>query len=568
MLNEFAYCPRLCWLEWVEGEWAESPDTLDGAYVHRRVDRPEGGIGPPRDQDAPEPDAETAELIARARAVEMSAPGFGLIAKMDLIEEQGGVAIPIDTKRSKAPELAEGAWEPERVQLCAQALILRENGYTCDRGFIYYAASRKRVLIPMDPALASRTLALLEAMRAMAAPGGAIPPPLEDSPKCPRCSLAGICLPDEVNAIHADALPAAEDAVRRLVPARDDAQPLYLQTQRAGIGKSGEELIVREQGRVVQTVRLMETSQVCLFGNPQITTQALHACFARNIPVHFFTYGGWFRGRTAGLTAKNVALRRAQYNAAQCPETTLELARAFVRVKILNSRTLLRRNHPEAPPRDLDELKRLAEKAAACDAPESLLGIEGTAARIYFGHFGAMLKPPKPPETAETQEPVPGQDWSDFHFAGRNRRPPKDPVNAMLSFAYALLAKDWTIALDAVGLDPMLGFYHQCRHGRPALALDMMEPFRPLIADSAVLSAVNNGVLAPGDFIRRAGGVAMNDSARKKFILAYERRMDTLITHPVFDYRISYRRVLEVQARLLGRFLTGEIETFPDFLTR
>jgi len=138
----------------------------------------------------------------------------------------------------------------------------------------------------------------------------------------------------------------------------------------------------------------------------------------------------------------------------------------------------------------------------------------------------------------------------------------------MLSFAYALFTKDWSITLAAVGFDPYLGFYHQPRYGRPALALDMMEPFRPLIPDSVVLWAVNNGVVALNDFLRRGGGVALKDDARRRFILAYEKRMDDLVTHPVFNYRISYRRVLEVQARLLARALTGEIPRLPDFLTR
>jgi len=181
------------------------------------------------------------------------------------------------------------------------------------------------------------------------------------------------------------------------------------------------------------------------------------------------------------------------------------------------------------------------------------------AAKTYFAHFGRMLKA-APAENAEA--------GLNFAFEHRNRRPPRDPVNAMLSLAYALFTKDWTITLASVGFDPYLGFYHQPRYGRPALALDMMEPFRPLIPDSVVLWAVNNGVVTPGDFLRRGGGVALKDDPRRKFILAYEKRMDDLVTHPVFNYRISYRRVLEVQARLLARTLTGEIPRLPAFLTR
>ena len=197
-----------------------------------------------------------------------------------------------------------------------------------------------------------------------------------------------------------------------------------------------------------------------------------------------------------------------------------------------------------------------AERSKALD---ELLGIEGNAARIYFGAFDGMIK---------ADDEGGGQDRFTFEFEGRNRRPPKDPVNALLSLAYSLLARDFTIACYAVGFDPLMGFYHQPRFGRPALALDLMEPFRPLIADSAVLSAINTRMVGLGDFIHAGAGVALNASGRKAFFRAYELRMDTLATHPLFGYRVSYRRMLEIQARLLARVMEGEIRDYPVFVTR
>ena len=155
-----------------------------------------------------------------------------------------------------------------------------------------------------------------------------------------------------------------------------------------------------------------------------------------------------------------------------------------------------------------------------------------------------------------------------FEMDGRNRRPPRDPVNAMLSLGYSLLAKDLTVACYAVGFDPYVGFYHQPRFGRPALALDLMEPFRPLIVDSAVLTAVNTGMVTERDFVKAGPSVALTASGRKAFFRAYEMRMDTLVTHPLFEYRVSYRRMLEIQARLLARVLEGEIGEYPVFTTR
>ena len=161
-----------------------------------------------------------------------------------------------------------------------------------------------------------------------------------------------------------------------------------------------------------------------------------------------------------------------------------------------------------------------------------------------------------------------GQGEFVLDFNNRNRRPPVDPVNAMLSYAYAMLAKDLTIACWSVGLDPFMGFYHQAKFGKPALALDLMEEFRPLIADSVVVTAINTGVVGPCDFVRRGGAVALLPEGRKRFLQAYERRMESEVTHPIFGYKISYRRVLDVQVRLVSRLLLGEIPEYAAFTTR
>jgi CRISPR-associated protein Cas1 len=273
----------------------------------------------------------------------------------------------------------------------------------------------------------------------------------------------------------------------------------------------------------------------------------------RAIPLVYFSYGGWFLGRTFAHDTNNIELRMAQHARLQDTNTCLRLARGVIASKILNSRTMLRRNSETPDATVLFELKQLARKALEASSLESLLGIEGSAARTYFGAFGAMIK------SSLTEK---------FDLDGRNRRPPRDPVNALLSLAYSLLSKDVALALAATGLDPLLGFYHQPRFGRPALALDLMEEFRPIIADSVVINAINTAVVGERDFLRAPGACALTVDGRKRFILAYERRMDHLVTHPVFGYRISYRRVLEVQARLLGRHLLGELDELPAFRTR
>ncbi|WP_447972935.1 CRISPR-associated endonuclease Cas4g/Cas1g [Nitrospira sp. Kam-Ns4a] len=547
MLNEFAYCPRLAYLEWVQGEFADSADTVEGRFHHRRVDR-----SPQRRGAQDEGEVAGEEEAVHQRSVWLSSDRLGITAKIDLVEGVGTSVAPVDYKRGKRPHVDKGAWEPERVQLCAQGLILRDNGFECDGGFLYFVGSRERVAIAFDPALIERTLALIAEMRRMARENR-MPPPLVDSPKCPRCSLVGICLPDEVGWLsqaHGD----GDAPPRRLVPARDDALPLYVQQPGAWVSKSGECLKIMDHETCLGEARLVEVSQVVLFGSVQVSTQAVQELCRRGVPISYLSTGGWFYGMTVGLAHKNVELRRRQYAAAADPGRCLVLARRFVQVKIANCRTVLRRNHAAAPETVLRDLKHDMQRAGAAASLEELLGIEGTAARRYFAEFAGMLKG------------GPG-GWR-FEFEGRNRRPPRDPVNALLSLAYAMLAREWIVTLQAVGLDPYLGFYHQPRYGRPALALDLMEEFRPLIADSVVLTAINNGEVRDTDWIARLGAVALTPEGRRRFIETYERRMGQEITHPVFGYQISYRRVLEVQARLLGRYLLGEIPEYPAFVTR
>ena len=216
-----------------------------------------------------------------------------------------------------------------------------------------------------------------------------------------------------------------------------------------------------------------------------------------------------------------------------------------------NSRTLLRRNERSPNDEVFAQLKPLAERALVASSLESLLGVEGTAARLYFSRFSTMLR----------------RDFG-FDFEGRNRRPPRDPVNCLLSFLYALLVKNLTAVVFTIGFDPYLGMFHKPRFGRPALALDLAEEFRPLIADSVAVNVINNGEVKPADFLVRAGGVGLTPDGRRSVVAAYERRLDTEVTHPVFGYRVAYRRVLEVQARLLAAYLMREIPDYVPFTTR
>lgn len=543
MVNEYVYCPRLAFLEWVDGEWADSGDTEEGRRVHVRVDTGGGKL--------PAPDAVDVKPDFVARSVTLASERLGIIAKMDLVEGEDGTVTPIDTKKGKRPHVAEGAYEPERVQVCAQALILEDAGYKVSEGAIWYAGSRERVCIALDDELRARTRAAISELR-LAAAAGRLPPPLVDSPKCTKCSLAGICLPDEVAFFRRGLAP------RALNPSADTALPLYVQEPGARVTKSGEVLVIETQESKTQ-VPIGEVSELVLHGPVSLTTPALGALLREEIPVTYASTGGWVLGHTVSTGHRNVAIRIAQYRAAFDERRSLAFARTLVAAKIRNSRVLLRRNFKagDEAERDatLQSLTRIADRALHAPTEAELLGLEGEAAARYFRLFSTMFG------TA-------ARDFPEFAFDRRTRRPPADPINAMLSLGYALLTRTWLTVLSAVGFDPYLGFYHRPRFGRPALALDMMESFRSILADSAVIQAINNGEVKPDGFVTSGAAVNLKPHARRAFLAGYERRLDQEVTHPVFGYRVSMRRLLEVQARLLGRYLCGEIDDYPHYLVR
>lgn len=563
-LHQYAYCPRRAHLMYVEGRWADNAFTVEGRAVHRRVDALDHVLPDPT-QPAQEDEEVLDATIATAggdeppvvsRSVSLASASLGLSAKLDLVSTAETEAVPVERKRGRVPATPERSWEPERIQLMAQGLLLREHGYQCDHGILYFAGSRTRVQVPFTPELETRTTELLAAARA--ATGQTLaPPPLENSPKCHGCSLAGICLPDEtltLLALEAEAAAPPAHPVRRLYPARDDALPFYVQTQGAHIGKTGNVLIVKKEGEEIARARLKDVSQLVLCGNVYLSAQLIHLLCETGIPIVHLSSGNWFYGITQGITLRNGYARAAQYHCAADPDRQLVFAQACVAAKAANQRTMLRRNASPRPDATLDDMARLLNHVGRAPDKDALRGIEGSLAALYFAAFAAMFKTP---------------DFSgSWRFETRNRRPPRDPVNAMLSFGYALLAKECTTALLAEGLDPYWGLFHEPRHGRPSLALDLMEEFRPLVVDSAVLTAVNTGMVAPRQFAVSAAGCVMRNTARKSFIQAYEARLDQLVTHPIFDYRCSWRAIIRMQARLFARWCRGEIRDYTGLTTR
>ncbi len=344
------------------------------------------------------------------------------------------------------------------------------------------------------------------------------------------------------------------------------------------VKKDGDTLVVQipaneEAGTDKRNVRvpLMKVDQVVVYGEVTLTSSALLAILEQEADVCFLTFFGQFKGRLGNGMSRNVGLRIAQHRKSVVnePSVALMVAKQFVRGKLANMRTMLQRANRQAEEaevtvaiRQLGETISKVDKLVADHYPPPdpsrpqlntawgrLLGFEGSGSASYFGVLGLLLK----------------HGWV---FTKRVRRPPTDPINAMLSYGYTLLANQVASAVQVVGLDPFVGFLHGSKYSKPSLALDVMEEFRPIIVDSLVLTLVNKRIIQPDDFVETLGAFRLTDGARKRFLLHYEARLNETIKHPTFDYEVTYRRAIELQVRLLGKWLQDEIEHYPPFLVR
>jgi CRISPR-associated endonuclease Cas1/CRISPR-associated protein Cas4 len=562
-LHNFIYCPRLFYYQWVENLFEENADTVAGSHLHRNVDAP-SRLENPADLGLPEG--------AKLRSLRLHSESLGLIGVVDIMEGGAAGVEVCDYKKGSARRDAQGNRVPKEadaMQVVAQALLIEEQGAPVTAGWIYYAEDRRRVPVPLDDSARERCREAIAGAKALAA-SGQCPPPLVHEARCLYCSAYPVCLPNEsawwsghrqvpgaqpgqaevaVAGEDAKPLPLPEQAPR---PERDDGEVLVVQLAGAKVGRRGGEITVTVEGSVVKKCPVQQVRSIYLYGAVQLSAQAAQTCLEEGIDVAYFSPAGRFLGLLRGLPASGVDARLGQYRLFHEPGIRLRLAREIIRAKIHNQRVLLMRNGE--PGKALtDQLAELRDSTAGAGDLSALLGIEGTAAALYFQAFGTMLK---------------GAEAWRFDFNGRNRRPPRDPVNALLSQGYSILAKEISGVCHAVGLDPFMGFLHQPRYGRPALALDLMEEFRPLLADSVAISTINRGELVPADFVRSASGTFLTESGRRAFWEAWFRRMDAEVTHPQFGYKMSYRRMLEVQARQLWRFVRGEAAGYVPFTTR
>lgn len=525
---EVLYCPRNFYYRMVEGADDSNAHLLEGRLQEERRNERERLMR---------------ENSLQIRSVTVSSERLHLLGVIDALEEQGDL-YPVEYKKGVRRDNLN-----DDVQLCAQAMALEEHlERDLPRGFIYYAGShaRREVLFTAD----LRALVENTVHRAMGIlESDEIPLPLADN-RCHGCALEPRCLPEEIKYLRGEG-----QRPTRPVPGLNPGRVLYVDQPGAYVRRKGHRLLVTMEKETLMDMPLCNVDQVVLVGGVSVSTPVIKLLLENGTPVAFLSTGGSFRGVLEPALNRNSTLRLAQYGAYFDDRFRLVLAREFVRGKLTNMRiTLMRHNRELHDPEISLAVRRMAGYIpAAGEATElaSLLGLEGTGSREYFRVFGRLIRRELP-----------------FAFAGRNRRPPRDPVNAMLGYCYSLLTKDMRSATALVGFDPYLGFFYEAKYGRPALALDLMEEFRPIVADSVVLAAINRGTVTESDFEQRLGGCYLNETGRAKLYRAYEERRQQQITHPVFGYRLPYRRVFESQARFLAKVLQKELDLYIPFVVK
>jgi len=535
-INTYVFCPRRFYYESVEGHQIINAHVEEGKIKHEHVHTE---VKNRRKGD---------KIISHRQY--LASDTLGVSGYTDLVEEKNGVPYPVEFKKAGM-----GNWLNDQVQLCLQGMLLEEKtGVSIPHGYIFYIGSKRRRKVPFDAELRETTRRYLNEARALLA-SRKIPKPVHDN-RCNGCSMRPVCLPDEVAYLH-----ELDERPKRIKPALGIENVLYVDEPGCAIKKTGERILVAKENEIIRDIPLIHLGQVVISGNVNLTTPAMQTLLHEGIPVVFLSAYGRYHGALTPQVSRNSLLRRAQHRVADNAEKCLALSKAFVHGKIWNMRTMLQRRKWRAEKGAEDALAALLASIKAMHRMQKriprateltqLLGIEGNASAEYFGSFAFMLK-----------------SEMGFGFERRSRRPPADATNALLSFAYSLLTADVMAAIQIVGMDPYIGFFHQMKYGKPCLALDLMEEFRPIIADSVVITLINTRQITPADFEQSHGGWYLKSSARKKFYAAYETRKNETLTHPVFKYKLSFRRALELQARLLAKYLTDEIDAYTPLTVR
>jgi CRISPR-associated protein Cas1 len=523
-LHALAYCPRLFYLEEVEELYTQDAAVFAGRRLHT-------------------------QLVLESEEL-------GLRGRLDALRTRDGQTIPYEHKRGRAHRDENNqpqAWESDRLQILAYAYLLESaHGITVKEGRIRYHADNVVVHVPLDAAGRLKVKEAIQQARILRQ-STYRPPVIDNERLCARCSLAPVCLPEEARLAH-----NREWQPIRLFPEDDERQVIHILEPGTSVGRTGEQIKITRRNQPVETVPARQIGQIVLHSFSQISTQALHFCAAQGIGVHFISGGGRYLG-SFDTRQGSIQRRIRQYAALSHPDACLELAHKLVICRGQGQRKFLMRGtrskaKTEKLEKAIAQMKAVLKQVPQAKSLESLLGYEGNLAALYFSALPDLISPEIPKE---------------LHFAGRNRRPPLDRFNAMLGFGYALLLKDVMNAILTVGLEPALGFYHQPRSQAAPLALDLLEIFRVPLVDMTVMASVNRSQWdAKADFEIRGKQVWLSELGRRKFVELYECRKQESWKHPATGYSLTYRRLFELEVRLLKKEWSGEGGLFGQLILR
>ncbi|MGO8752716.1 MAG: type I-MYXAN CRISPR-associated endonuclease Cas1 [Thermoguttaceae bacterium] len=528
-LHALLYCERLFYLEEVEEIRVADAAVYAGRRLHVEVAAP--------DDETPE-----------QRSLDVSSDRWGLFGKVDAVRRRDGVWVAIEHKRGRCRRDEDGhpqAWPSDRIQAVAYAVLLEEGlAEPIPQARIRYHADGVTAFVEIDDAARRDLETAVQRARELRR-NVQRPPVAENENLCPRCSLAPVCLPEEERLAEEE--DAAEHEPPRLFPSRREEQTLHIVSPRAHLGRSGAALLLTNEDEK-QKIPVEQLDSVVIHGYGQVSTQAIHLCAQHGVAVQWFTMGGKFAAGTA-CSPGRVQQRLRQYTGLADPAMRLDLARRLVAAKIdTQRRYVLRASRAQVAYRAWCRPRLVQMLAVLGDVPKaesaaSLLGLEGIAARAYFECLRVLVDAAVPEELRPD---------------GRNRRPPRDRFNCLLSFGYALLQSLIHRTILAVGLEPALGFYHQPRTAAPPLVLDLMEPFRTLLWDIPLIGSLNRGQWnVTDDFSVTPGQVWLSDPGRRKAIELFEQRLTESYRHPHTGQSLSYARIVELETRLLEKEWTG-----------
>lgn len=538
-LHALAYCERLFYLEEVERIRVADAAVYAGRRLHVELDAAE-------DEGTWSKSALESETL-------------GICGSVDVLRRRDGQLVPYEHKRGRAarPRAAgrnvREAWATDRLQVGAYAMLVEEShGKAVPEGRVRYHADGVTVRVPIDDILRADVRTAVTRARELRAHIER-PPVTPNERLCVRCSLAPVCLPEEVRLARDESFEPV-----RLLPRYPAGKVVHVLESGTRVGRSGDQLVVEPRDGAVEKHPIAEVGSVVLHGFSQISTQALRLCADRDVAVHWTTFGGALVGSLAP-SAASAQRHLRQFQALSNSEFALSLARKLVRAKLEGQlRFVLRATRESNRNADvlsaIGSMREALRRAARADSPTQLLGVEGSGAAAYFGVLPELLAP-------DLEERL--------RFSTRSRRPPRDRFNALLGYAYGMLYREALGAIIAVGLHPGVGFYHRPRSAAHTLALDLMELFRVPLADMPIVAALNRRSFdADADFVETPGRIDLSDAGRRKLIELIERRKVDTWKHSAVGYSLSYVRMIELEVRLLEKEWMGEGGLFARFRLR